>query len=225
MDRPSFARVSPLLDADELAALERLGQLTGHRKDDVIIAEGAESSHALLIKQGHVKVVIGNPARIIAIYGCGDIVGAVGAIGGTARRVASAVAINDVRVVWLPADRLREYVLSRPRVAIALMRITQQRLDRLSEGFADSDPAAEQRFAKGLAYLVDIGLGQRTSAGTKLPFSLRELAGLIGGNAAEPVLRAVQALRATGVVRTGRAELTVVDLPALRDIAGGARTS
>jgi CRP/FNR family transcriptional regulator, cyclic AMP receptor protein len=59
---------------EEMAALEKIGYMIHRPAGNALMMEGEYGDFALLIKKGHVKVTVGQPPRIVAIRGPGDIV-------------------------------------------------------------------------------------------------------------------------------------------------------
>lgn len=226
MDRAPFAKVSPLLHPEELAALEAIGQAADRPRGHTYIAEGDEDTNfALLIQKGHVKVVTGEPPRLIAFRGSGEFVGELNCLLGVPRRNATVVAVTEVQALLLPGAAFRDFVENHTNVLLAIVKVLAERHYELQARYIETDLEIEQRFAKVLIYLIDQQIGEQVHNGVVLPFGFRELASYVGLNSLDSIKKVARALKALEILRVGRTELTILDVPALRDIADGWRTS
>lgn len=92
---------------------------------DVIFRQGdrAATGEAYLVHHGTVEVRRrnGRKERLLRTLGPGDLLGEVALFGGGPHS-ATAVAIEQVVLVVIPADRLEQIVRFRPELAIALIR-------------------------------------------------------------------------------------------------------
>src|SRR5690349_16742654 len=105
----------PLLTAEELVELESIGKpYTRPAGHTFIHPDDEDTEFALLIQKGHVMVVAGNPARLIAIRRSGEIVGEMGPIR-KQPRTASVIALDEVRVLHLPALAWLKFLYAHPR--------------------------------------------------------------------------------------------------------------
>jgi CRP-like cAMP-binding protein len=219
MEASLYKRGTPLLTSDERASLERVGQTIQRERGYVFIREGEDTDHALLIQKGHVQVTAGEPPRLIAIRGAGEIVGE---MAGMTRRPRSAniEALDDVEVLLVPADRWLEFLYKHPRAMHAQLVAKDERLEQATRRIAESDLAVEQRLAKVLVELTEVGLGASGKEGVVLRHSQQDLARLIGASP-DSVKKIIRLFKARGIVTTGRQATIIADLPALRDVAGG----
>ena len=101
--------------------------------------------------------------------------------------------------------------------------VSDDRKDESDRKLAESSSlAVEQKLAKALAELVAKGLGERREEGIVLRFSQLDLASLIGASR-EAVVPVIRALKASGIVTTGRKMLTIADLAAVDAVAQSER--
>ena len=125
-----LARLSP---ADR-ARLEEAGERRRHRAGDVLFHEGGVSDAVLVVSDGHVKVVkLGLDGRtaLIELRGPGDLLGEQGVIDRVVRS-ASIVALTDLTVLRVPADRFRELLRTEAPITNAVLETVVARLRRAS---------------------------------------------------------------------------------------------
>jgi len=213
----------PYQTDEEMAALEEIGHTIRRPAGSAFMMEGDYGDFALLIKKGHVKVTSGKPPRIVAIRGPGDIVGELAVIHSKPRS-ASVFALDDVEALQLPAADWLRFLYAHPRAMHAQWAITAQRTEQAVRKMAWSDLPVEQQLAKALLELADSGIGEQTSKGTvELRLSQQDLAAMIGTKKLDSVKKVIRQLKAAGAIATGRQQVTILDLAALRDIAAGDR--
>jgi len=95
------------------------------RAGDVIFREGEESRHeAFLVHAGRVEVrkKVGDEDRVLWTYGKGELLGELGLFAGGAPRSATAVAIEPVTLLVIPARRLTSLVRTNPTLAVAIIK-------------------------------------------------------------------------------------------------------
>jgi len=118
-------------------AIEDLPSRT-FRPGQVIFRQGDSSlGEAYLVHEGSVEVrrLIDGEDRVLRTLAKGDLLGEV-ALFRDAPHSATAVAIEETRLIAIPADRLEQMVTANPRLALALIR----QLARMAAGnIEDSD--------------------------------------------------------------------------------------
>jgi CRP/FNR family cyclic AMP-dependent transcriptional regulator len=214
---------TPLLTEEELLVLESIGRVISRPAGHIFVSEGEDTDFALLIRKGHVKVVIGKPPRIIAIRGHGEIVGEMAAIRQKPRS-ASIIALDEVEVLQLPAAEWLQFLYEHPRAMHAQLVVADERLIQANRKIVESDLAVEQRVAKALVELVDSGVGAHSEEGVVLRFSQQDLATLAGASL-DSVKKIIRTLKDGKLIGTGRQTLAIHDVAALVEIADGNRTA
>jgi len=216
-----FEESVPLLTADELSELEKIGHVIHRSAGHPFFLEGEQGDFALLIRKGYVKAMRGRPPRIIDIRGPEEIVGEMAVIR-RKPRMASIVAFDEVEALYLPGAKWLQFLYDHPRTMHALLIMTDDMVDRATMKNVESELAIEQQLAKRLVELADCGLGQWTTDGTViLRLSQQDLAALIGAKKLDSVKKVIGRLKASGIVGTGRQVITVIQVAALRDVANG----
>ncbi|MFI5955286.1 Crp/Fnr family transcriptional regulator [Cryptosporangium sp. NPDC051539] len=188
-------------------------------RGEVLFHEGDESDSVLVLVSGRVKAYSstgGGTEVLLAVRGPGALVGELAAIDERPRS-ATVEALEPVTALVLPLASFEEYLREHGRLALLLARMISGRLrdaDRKRIEFGAHDTLG--RVAARLVELAD-RFGQPTEEGIRiaLPLSQDELAGWIGASR-EAVSKALQALRADGVIRTSRMTVVIRDLKALR---------
>ena len=202
------------LDAlGERAASQLMAESVDRRwpSGSVLFHEGDRADRVLFVAEGRVKLEVtetNGATSLLAVRGPGEVIGELAAVDATTRLAAAVAFGGPVRCTVVPASAFRAVVEGDATAAMALVRLLAARL-REAEGRRAEHGAlgVEQRLARRLLDLVDAdgrvqGLGQD------------ELAGLVGASR-EAVAKALQALRAAGVVATGRRSIEVLDPGAL----------
>jgi CRP/FNR family cyclic AMP-dependent transcriptional regulator len=210
-----------LLTANERAELKDIGHMIRRRAGDPFFLEGEWGDFALLIEEGHVKAMRGKPPRIIDVRGPGQIVGEMGVIR-TKPRMASIIAFDDVKALYLPGPRWLRFLYDHPRAMHALLAMTDDMADRATMRNVESELAIEQQLARRIAELTDSGLGEPNGDGAVvLRLSQQDLAALIGAKKLDSVKKVIARLKAAGIVHTGRQVITILQPATLREIADG----
>jgi len=221
MEDSLYEQSYPLLTDEELVGLEEIGHAIRRSAGNAFMLEGEYGDFAMLIKKGHVKVVAGKPPRIVAIRGPGDMIGEMAAIRRKPRS-ASVFAMNEVEALYLPAARWLRFLYDHPRAMHAQWAAEAERTEQATRKIVESELAVGQQLAKALTELTDAGIGERTSSETvELQLSQQDLAAMIGAKKLDSVKKVIRLLKAAGTIATGRQQITILDLAALRDIANG----
>lgn len=206
-------------DADALLALVRHKSLP---RSSLIMREGSAGDDVVLVLEGRVKVVArGSDQREVslAIRGPGELLGEMAALGGE-RRIATAVAAEDVELGILRADEFREYLREHPDAALVLIRSLVRRLSEITRDLAEL--ATQDSVGRVARRLIELtGQNGATSAGRPLEIELTqdELASWTG-TTRETVSRALRLMRQLGWVSTGHRTITILDVAALRKRGG-----
>jgi len=211
----------PLLTEEESAELRKVARAIRRSAGQPFFLEGEPGNFALLITEGHVKVMRGQPARIIDIRGPGQIVGEMVVVR-PKPRMASVIAVNDVEALYLPGSLWLDFLYTHPRAMHALLVATEDMADRATLRAVESELAVEQQLAKRVIELVDEGVAEAGPDGSyALRFSQHDLAALIGARKLDSVKKIIARLKSAGVVVTARQSITVVRPELMRDIADG----
>jgi CRP/FNR family cyclic AMP-dependent transcriptional regulator len=223
MAESSQTHEMPLLTEEERHALEAYGRARRRPAGTTLFTEGEEADSALLIRNGHVKIVAGQPPRIVAIRSPGEFVGEM-AVLQEAPRSATAIAFDDLEALELAASEWLRFLYDHPRAMHALLRETVQRFEQATRKITESDLAVEQRLAKAFMELIEAGVSEQTADGVVLELSQLDLASWIGASV-DSVKKAIGRFKKAGLVSTGRKVTTLLNPAVIRDIANGTVTA
>lgn len=113
-------------------------QTRTYRAGEVIFREGDDPrDEAFLLHAGRVEIrkKVGDEDRLIRIFVKGELLGELGLFGGSPRS-ATAVAVEAVTLVVIPAKRLNHLVRTNPALAVAIIRDLAVKLLATNELFA-----------------------------------------------------------------------------------------
>lgn len=203
----------------EREPLLALGIVRTFQRGAALMYQGEREDRMILLLEGRVKVTrIDDQGResLLSIRDPGDLLGELAFIDGDAR-VATAVALEPVSAVVIPAADVRRHLETTPRVAVALLEVVAGRfrdstIQRSQFGTADT----MGRLAARILELAE-RYGQESDGGVTVssPLSQEDLAAWTGASRAG-VADALRAMRELGWVQTERRTMTVRDAGALR---------
>jgi CRP-like cAMP-binding protein len=209
----------PMLSAEELAALERLGHPCRARRGHAIISEGQVADSVLLVTTGTVKitsVTSGGEEVVLGFRGPGELLGEQAVLDGSPRS-ATVVAVEPLEYLSAPASDFRSYLVAYPRVSQLLISMLSRRLREA--GRAQVEYAAADTVGRVSARLLELAehYGEAADGGVRvsLPLTQQELAGWAGASL-EATARALRQLRELGWIETARREMVIRDPAALR---------
>ncbi len=211
------------LHRDHAEALRALGRKIQVRAGTAVFNEGDVSGRVAVILSGRVKVssfTEDGREVVLAVRGAGDLLGELSAVDGEPHG-STATAMERVDLLIVPSSLFRRFLVDHPAAAILLLEMVSRRLrdaDRKRVEFGSLDTVG--RLARRLVEMT--GSYGRASGSPDarpiridLPMSQQELAGWIGASR-EAVSKALHTLRARGWIETGRLQITVLDLDALK---------
>lgn len=224
-ERPSALR-GPLsaLQPAEVADFLDLATSRDFAADDVLVRQGEEAHHLLVLLRGRARVVVTTETGrevLVAVRGPGDVIGEL-AVLDPAARSATVSALEDLTALVVSSDAFLGFLHDRPHVMLALLRALVRRLresDRhLVEGRTED---VRTRLARQLLQLgARYGTPSDNGIDLDVPLTQEQLASWIG-TSREAVAMALRELRESGAVATSRMRITLLDIDALRAVAIG----
>lgn len=213
---------SAILPADDVAVFTDRGAVRRFARGQALFHEGQLPDRVLLLRAGRVKVyrtTTGGREVVLAIRGPGELVGELAALV-RAPRSASVVAIENVEALSLSPEDFVAFLLDRPRAALALLSTLAQRLRDADDKRVEFTAFTTMgRVALRLVELSDQwGRREGDAIHIHLPLSQQELADWTGSSI-ESVGRALQQMRALHWIETGRRDIRIFDVEALRRAA------
>jgi len=216
--------MAEFLDAltdNEREAFRAAGRVRRFSKGEAIFHEGDDAGGVVAVVSGTVKVsLIGLGGRevVLRFSGPGELIGELAAIGGRPR-TANVTAVDPVEAISVRAADFRRLALEHPRIADLVFDNVASLLgeaDRQRVDFATRDVTA--RIAGRLAELAETaGAADGDGIRITLPLSQEELAAWSGASR-EAVARSLHLLRELGWIETGRREIKVRNIEALRGL-------
>jgi CRP/FNR family transcriptional regulator, cyclic AMP receptor protein len=207
------------LSEDEWRSLEAYGRPRRFRTRQRLFREGEHGDHVLAIRSGRVKVSVQTRSGreiLLAVKEPGDLVGELSVIDGRPRS-ATAIALDPVDALVVPAPAFAEFIESHPRIAVRLLRTLAAQIRDADRRSVDRDTGdITCRVARRLVDLAE-RLGEHRGSGVEITLTLSQddLAAWVGATR-EATSRALGGLRADGCLTTGRQRIVLTDLPALR---------
>jgi CRP-like cAMP-binding protein len=207
------------LEPDAANALRASGIPRRYPHGTALFHEGQEGDRVIVVLSGTVKLIsVSEEGRevLLALRGPGELLGELGAFDGRPRS-ASAIALDDVEGLVLPAVDFKSFLERHPRAALVILEMLATRLrdaDRKRIEFAAQDSMS--RVAARIVELSErFGEEDEGAVRIELPISQEELAGWTGCSR-DSVVKALQAMRGLGWIDTERRRITVRDLDAVR---------
>jgi len=197
-----------------------------YQKGDVIFHEGSPCTGMYNVCSGKVKLVrTGRVGRqtIVRLCGTGAIIAETDMFRADGRYGATAQAMEDVVVCFLPKPAMLEYMVENPGLTMNIVERMAESLHRMEmrvESLATKD--AKLRLAE---FLIDLSEeeGEPHESGIRIRLRLtrEEIAEVIGATL-ETTIRLVSALRKDGVIADQDGHLVILDLERLYRIDKGA---
>lgn len=206
--------------ADGDALLERVSHKAMPRSA-VIMHEGSAGENVALVLTGRVKLVargLGDRSVVLAIRGPGELIGEMAAVGST-RRIATAIAAENVELGVLSGEDFRGYLREHPDAALVLLRSVVGRMTEATQGLVEL--ATQDSVGRVARRLTELGADHdgRSTAPYELELTQDELASWTGATR-ETVSRALRLMRQLGWLATGHRTITVLDPAAVRARGG-----
>jgi CRP/FNR family cyclic AMP-dependent transcriptional regulator len=208
----------------ERSALTESGQSRDYAPREFLAMQGSPPSSMFVILHGWVKITATNyrgDNAPLAARGPGEIVGELAPISGLPR-MATIQAIDGVRALVIPRERLLAVLRRKPRISEELLRtaaIRLQQSDRLR--LEAGGPDFPQRLA---AVLLELALQYKPDWEVATEVVLHETQEDLASFARvsrSTLIRGLDELKRIGVVATARNRVTIVRPDLLRDLAAG----
>jgi CRP-like cAMP-binding protein len=193
-----------------------------YKKGEHIFEEGNHANGLFCVIQGKVKIVRlgdGGKEQIVRLAGKLDVIGYRALLAGQQYH-ASAVALEDVAVGFVPKKIFFDILNNNPEIAMQMMRLLSQDLDQSEIKRVDiATKSVKERVAELLLLLKETYgvIGDNATIDVKL--SREDLAAMVGA-AKEVVIRALAQLKDENLIETKGRQITLVNIPGLIKTAG-----
>ena len=211
------------LPEHEQGALLRWSRLRPLKRQEVIFRQGDPASSVALVLDGFVKLSVplaDGGELFLDIAGAGSCIGEMPALHGRPHS-ADVIALASGRLLMIDARIFRQTFDRTPEGLLALLRLANQRLQRMTEQLMDNrGRAAPARLAKTVLQLVGLGSSDpHRPGGPALRLSQGEL-GRMAGMSRELVNKHLGAWRDVGWIRMSGGTVASVDIAALKAMSG-----
>lgn len=202
------------LSAKELDWLAELAESRSFAKGQTLFGQGEEASHLFVVESGRLKIFTTTQSgqeNQLGLFGPGTHV-AIVALFGFETYPASCEALEDSRVLVLPAQRLAKRLGAEPAMAMAMLKRAGKRLQFLVDSYLELKGLTPiERLSR---HLLELAGTDKGPVRIQLPYSRSVLAAAIG-IAPENLSRALARLADKGVGSDG-GTIVIEDLAKLK---------
>ena len=212
----AYLRALPPADLRRLASH---AVVLAFRKGSRIFEEGEPATGLFVVMEGRIRLVRRSPGgreQVLHAEGPGATLGEVPLLDGNGY-VASAVAAEPARLLYVPRDAILETCRRHPEVALGIIRVLAQRV----RAFAG---LVENLSLKSLATRLAGFLLAESKAAKSPTFALRGTRDDIAaelGTVRELVSRSLARLRTAGIIAVAGSRVTIRDVRRLTEVARG----
>lgn len=214
-----FFRQSPLfasLDEDELKKIAGLATPRRFRKGEFVFLEGDTVSSFHIVQEGRVKVFKQSPSGkefTVGVFRCGEAFGEC-AVFCEGPCPASAQALDEAIVLAIRREDFLPFVARNLIIAMRVIGMMAERTKRAHDTLMNmAAERVEQRLARVLLTLS-------SEYGSALPFTKHEIAGM-AGTTTETAIRLMSRFQDSGIIRSARGKITILDETKLRLLSSG----
>ena len=208
----------------ELSFLSERAVPRKYAPGELLFNEGDPCAGLFVIENGNVRIFKSSASgreQVLAIDGPGSSVAELPVFDG-GKYPASAAAVNELNVLFVSRQDFHSMCLVHPQVALKVLRIVGKRLRGLVAIIEELSFTTVR--GRLISFLVKLARQPANAAGPitiTLPASNQELASHIG-TVRELVSRNMSRLQAEGLIKIDGREVTILNLPALKDQLEGA---
>jgi CRP-like cAMP-binding protein len=211
------------LPSPDQAAMLAAGTVRTYARGRALLLQEQMPDAVIVLRSGQVKVSRSTTTGrevVLAIRGPGELLGELAALDGQPRS-ASVVALEPVEALVLSPHAFRTFLAEHPAASMALLGMLTRRLrdaDAKRAGFSSLTTLG--RVAERVLELAErFGTEEQGYTRIELRISQDELAAWSGASL-ESAVRALATMRSLHWIETGRREIRVLDMEAVRRAAG-----
>lgn len=204
------------LSDDEINELIKLAVERCFSPGEFVFWEGDTPDWFYIVAEGSIKVFKHSSSGkefIIAFFGPGEMFGEVAVFEGKSYP-ASAQAVAETKVLEIKREDFLSFLSVRPQVALVIINVLSGRLRDAQSRLKDlAGEKVEQRLARILLMLS-------LKLGPNLPFTKQEIADM-SGTTTETAIRVMSRFKASGIIRSARGKIVILDEARLRLLSEG----
>jgi len=204
------------LEEDELAKIASVSTPRHFRKGEFVIMEGGTPPSFHILQEGMVKVFKQSSSGkdfTVGVFHRGDTFGEVAVFDGKPCP-ASAQAITNASVLTIRKEEFLSFVARNPVIAMKIIGIVGERVRSAHSRLRDlATDRVDQRLSKILLMLA-------SKHGTTLSFTRQEIAEMTGATT-ETIIRVMNRLKKSGIIRSTRGKIIILDETKLRLLSSG----
>lgn len=205
------------LDAENLAVFNRVKSCTFYKKGQLLFPEGGHPLGVFCVNAGKVKIArTGQDGKeqIVRLARGGDVLGYRSLLGGE-RYNASAVALDDTAVCFVPRDVFFDAVKNSPGLSLEIIKSLASELGRAEQTITDlAQKPVRERLAEGLLFLKETYGFEPDSSIINVVLSREDIANLVG-TATETVIRLLSELKSDKIVAFEGKKIQILDMARL----------
>ena len=187
------------------------------KKGDHVFVEGEHANGLFCVITGKVKIVRlgeGGKEQIVRLAGMLDVIGYRALLAGQQYH-ASAIALEDTVVGYVPKKVFFEILNNDPEMSMKMMRLLSEDLDHSEITRVDiATKSVKERVAELLLLLKDVYGTKEDEKTLDVRLSREDLASMVGA-AKEVVIRALALLKDEFLIRSKGKEITLLDVSGL----------
>lgn len=202
------------LGAGELAHFDHHKTCIMYRKGQTIFHENGHPLGIYCVNEGKIKIArSGNEGKeqIVRLMKNGDILG-YRALFSNTRYNASAIALEDSSVCFIPKDAFLEVLRSNSRLSLDMIKMLSLELGKAEQNLTYlAQKTVKERVAEALLFLKDTYGMEQDGATLNIYLSREDIASLVG-TATETVIRQLAILRQEDIIELVGKRIMILDL-------------
>lgn len=206
---------------ESMDAIEHEKICTNYKKGEAVFKEGARPFGVFCLNAGKIKLVkTGDDGRehIVRLVRPGDPLGYRSLLSGD-RYNASAVAIEDCNVCFVPKDLFLSILSSDHNLSLEMMKLLSSDLAKAEEQMTHlAQKPVRERVAEALLFIKETYGFEEDNATINASFSREDIANIVG-TATETVIRLLSELNKEDVIRLSGKKIVVLNQAKLVKIA------
>lgn len=201
------------LDVGEIAVFNSAKSCMSFKKGQVIFNEGGHPLGLFCINDGKVKLEhsgIDGKEQIVRMAKGGDVLG-YRALLSSERYNATAVALDDTDVCFIPKEPFFDVLKTNPRLSLDIIKMLSTELRKAEDTITDlAQKPVRERMAEALLFLKETYGYEEDGATINVVLSREDIANLVG-TATETAIRLLSEFKKDGMVESVGKKLKITD--------------